>query len=63
MLGIGIGEVERQRRHPTPRLHGVKKGSQESETALRPLVDWLHGIEALELPPSDMKSTTCASDD
>jgi hypothetical protein len=42
---------------------GVKKGWQESETALRPLVDWLHAIEALKLAPSDMKSTMCASDD
>ena len=33
------------------------------ETALRPLVDWLHAIEALKLAPSDMKSTMCASDD
>jgi hypothetical protein len=41
----------------------VKKGWQESETALRPLADWLHAIEALKLAPSDMKSTMCASDD
>jgi hypothetical protein len=41
----------------------IKKGWQELETALRPLVDWLHAIEVLKLAPSDMKSTMCASDD
>jgi hypothetical protein len=30
----------------------VKKHWKDAETALRPLVEWLHGIEALKLAPS-----------
>jgi hypothetical protein len=41
----------------------VQKRWQESQTALRPLVEWLHGVEALKLPPSDATSTQCSPDE
>jgi hypothetical protein len=47
---------------PNSAPESVKKGWQESETALQPLVDWLHGIEALRLPKSDAKATMCDAD-
>lgn len=40
----------------------VKKQWQESEVGLRPLVEWLHGIEGLKLPPSDAAPTQCSAD-
>jgi hypothetical protein len=40
----------------------VKKRWQDSEAALRPLVEWFHGIEALKLSPSDTRPSGCSSD-
>jgi|HubBroStandDraft_6_1064221.scaffolds.fasta_scaffold22261_4 hypothetical protein len=37
----------------------IKKGWRESETALRPLLDWFHSVEALNLRPSYAASSTC----
>ncbi|MGA8431370.1 MAG: hypothetical protein WB729_16225 [Candidatus Sulfotelmatobacter sp.] len=47
---------------PNSARESVRKGWQQSETALKPLVDWLHGIEALKLSPSDSKSDMCVVD-
>jgi hypothetical protein len=47
---------------PNSAAASVKKGWQESETVLRPLVDWLHGVEALKLSPSETQSTMCSND-
>jgi hypothetical protein len=37
----------------------IKKGWRDSETALRPLLEWLHGIEALNLVSTGRKSNVC----
>jgi hypothetical protein len=38
----------------------VRTHWQDSEVALRPLVEWLHRIEASNLMPSDAESTLCS---
>jgi hypothetical protein len=40
----------------------VKKGWQESETALQPLVGWLDRVRNLNLEPSNAKFTLCGSE-
>lgn len=47
---------------PNSETESVKKAWQQSENALRPLADWLHGIEGLRMIPSDAKSTLCTAD-
>jgi hypothetical protein len=37
----------------------IKQGWKKSENALRPLVEWFHGVESLKLEPSSAKSTLC----
>jgi hypothetical protein len=40
----------------------VRSGWQESEIALKPLLVWLHDIEALKLSPSEAEPTMCNAD-
>jgi len=47
---------------PNSAPESVKKTWQESEIALGPLIDWLHGIESLQLPPSDAAFNSCNVD-
>jgi hypothetical protein len=47
---------------PNSAPQGVKNGWQESEAALKPMADWLHGIESMKLSPSRSESTMCVSD-
>jgi hypothetical protein len=41
----------------------AKKHWHDSETALQPLVEWLHAIEAMKLPPSNAEPTKCSTDE
>jgi hypothetical protein len=41
----------------------IKTAWRDSESAMRPLVDWLHCIEALNLGPSNSASTMCGTTD
>jgi hypothetical protein len=69
-VDIGEGETTRRfgywawdKRNAGPNVPAdVKKRWHDSEVALRPLLEWLHGIEALNLPPSDARSTQCFAD-
>jgi hypothetical protein len=47
---------------PNTETETVKKAWQQSEDALRPLADWLHGIEDSRMIPSDTQSTLCTTD-
>jgi len=44
---------------PNSTPDNIKEIWKESEVALRPLVEWFHGIEALKLSPSAAQSTQC----
>jgi hypothetical protein len=46
---------------PNSTPDSVKKGWQESEIALRGLMEWFHGVEALRLRPSGAKSSMCGA--
>jgi hypothetical protein len=48
-------------RSPNSTPDDIKRSWQESETALRPLLDWFHGVEALRLTSSDSKSNMCGA--
>jgi hypothetical protein len=69
-VDVGQGETVRRfgywawdKRNTGPNVSAdVKKRWHDSEVALRPLLDWLHGIEGLKLPPSDAKPTQCFAD-
>ncbi len=48
-------------RSPGPAVPAdVRKRWLESETGLRPMVEWFHGIVGLELPPSASAPTQCS---
>jgi hypothetical protein len=44
---------------PNSTPNNIKKIWKDSEVALQPLAEWLHGIEALKLSPSNAKPTQC----
>lgn len=46
---------------PNTSPDSIKKGWQESETALRALMEWFHGIEALKFRPSGAQSSMCGA--
>lgn len=47
---------------PNSTPQGVKNGWRKSEATLKPMTDWLHGIESMKLSPSRSESTMCVSD-
>lgn len=71
IVSVGEGQTARKfgywewdRRNTGPDVPAdVKKHWHDSETALQPLVEWLHAIEAMKLPPSNAEPTKCSTDE
>jgi hypothetical protein len=67
-VDVSTGEATRRfgywlwdERNPGPGVPAdVRKQWQDVETGLRPMVEWFHGIVALNLPPSASAPTQCS---
>jgi hypothetical protein len=58
-VGYWLWQGGTPRASPNSTPDNIKEIWKESEVALRPLVEWFHGIEALKLSPSGAQSTQC----
>jgi len=60
---VGYFEAQRQTAEKSQDLapSNMKKGWEQSKAALRPLLQWFHGMQAVNLEPSRGESNLCSS--